>query len=443
VLKRLFEIRAQGSTPQREIAAGITTFLAMAYIVFVNPAVLSQAGMDFGAVLVATCLAAAAGTLLMGLLANYPIALAPGMGENFFLVGAVLGMGITWQQGLAAVFVAGLLFLLLSILRIREMVLDGIPDALKHGIAAGIGLFVVVLGLVNGGVVVRHPISPVVPVKLGDLANPATQTALFGTLLTAGLLARGMRGAVLLGIFGTALFGFARGVVSFHGVVAAPPSLAPTLGQLELRSLIEPAVWPVVLIFLYMAMFDAIGTLIGVGEQAGLLKNGKLPRATRALSADASASVIGAILGTTTVTAYVESAAGVQAGGRTGFANVVTAALFLLTIFFAPLVETLGRGYGSGPGVVLFPVTSPALVAVGCFMARSLARIPWDDAAQALPAFLTVVGIPLTYSIADGLAFGFVAYPLTMLFAGRAREVRSLAWVLAGLFVARHVFLRA
>jgi AGZA family xanthine/uracil permease-like MFS transporter len=322
------------------------------------------------------------------------------------------------------------------------MVLDGIPEALKHGIAAGIGLFVVVLGLVNGGVVVRHPISPIVPVKLGDLANPAVQTALFGILLTAGLLSRGLQGAVLLGIFGTALFGLARGVVTFHGIVAPPPSLAPTFGQLDVGSLIEPAVWPVILIFLYMAMFDAIGTLIGVGEQAGLLKEGKLPRATRALSADASASVIGACLGTTTVTAYVESAAGVQAGGRTGFANIVTAALFLLTLLFAPLVETLGRGYESSQGIHLFPVTAPALVAVGCFMARALTRIPWEDTAQALPAFLTVVAIPLTYSIADGLAFGFVVYPLTMLFAGRAREVRFLAWVLAGLFVARYVFLR-
>ncbi len=441
MFESFFQVRVRGSTPRREVVAGVTTFLTMSYIVFVNPAVLSQAGMDFGSVLVATCVAAAAGTLIMGVVANYPIALAPGMGENFFFLGAVLGMGITWQQGLAAVFFSGVLFLLLSLLRIREMVIDGIPDSLKHGIAAGIGLFVALLGLVEGGIVARHPISPVVPLRLGDIHSPAMQTSLVGLLATMVLLARRVPGAILIGILATAAFGFLRGIVRFDGVAAMPPSISPTLLAMDLRSLLSPAVWPVVLIFLYMALFDAIGTLIGVADQAGFLVGGRLPRATRALSSDASATVIGAALGTSTVTAYVESAAGVQVGGRTGLANLVTAALFIVAIFFSPLVRAIGGGFEAAPGVLLHPVTAPAMVLVGSMMARSLARLPWEDPVEFLPAFLAAIGIPLTYSIADGLALGFISYPVLMLLAGRGRAVRPLTYLLGLLFVLRYAFL--
>lgn len=441
MLESLFHVRAQGSTARREIAAGATTFLTMAYIIFVNPAVLSQTGMDFGSVLAATCIAAAGGSLLMGLLANYPIACAPGMGENFFFVGAVLGMGITWQQGLGAVFFAGTLFVLLSLVRVREMILDGIPDALKHGIAAGIGLFVVMIGLVSSGIVVKHPISPVVPVRLGNLHDPAVQTALIGLVFTIVLTARRVHGAILIGVFGTALAGLALGIVRFHGIVSAPPSVAPTFLKMDLASLLDPKIWPVVLIFLYMGMFDAIGTLIGVGEQAGMLVGGKLPRATRALCADAGGSMLGACLGTSTVTAYVESAAGVQAGGRTGLANLITAALFLIALLFEPLIRAVGGGYMAAPGVFLYPITAPAMILVGSLMSRAITRLPWDDPAEALPAFLAAVGIPLTYSIADGLALGFVSYPIVMLLSGRGRQVRPLAYLLAALFVLRYVFL--
>jgi AGZA family xanthine/uracil permease-like MFS transporter len=441
VLDSVFHVRSNGSTPRREVAAGITTFLTMAYIIFVNPAVLSQTGMDFGSVLAATCIATAFGSLLMGLLANYPIACAPGMGENFFFVGAVLGMGITWQQGLASVFFAGALFVILSLVRVREMILDGIPDALKHGIAAGIGLFVVMIGLVSSGIIIKHPISPIVPVRLGNLHDRAVQTAIAGLFITIALHARRVRGAILIGVLATALIGFARGIVRFHGLVAAPPSVAPTFLKMDLGSLLNPHIWPVVLIFLYMGMFDAIGTLIGVGEQAGLLVGGRLPRATRALCADAGASVVGACLGTSTVTAYVESAAGVQTGGRTGLANVVTAGLFLVALLFSPLVQAIGGGYAAAPGVFLYPITAPAMILVGSLMARAITRLPWDDPAQALPAFLAAIGIPLTYSIADGLALGFVSYPVVMLLAGRGREVRLLAYLLGLLFVLRYVFL--
>jgi AGZA family xanthine/uracil permease-like MFS transporter len=441
MLERLFRIRGQGSQPRTEVAAGITTFLTMSYIIFVNPAVLSQAGMDFGAVLVATCLAAAFGTLMMGLFARYPIALAPGMGENFFFLGAVLAMGITWQQGLAAVFISGLLFLVLGIFRVREMVIDGIPESLRYGIAAGIGLFIVMIGLVYGGIVIRHPISPLVPVRLGDLTNPATQTALVGLLFTMILLARRIRGAILIGILGTAAFGLLRGVVQYHGIVGAPPSLRPTFLQLDLGSLLDVRFWSVVLIFLYMDLFDSIGTLIGVGEQAGFLKEGRLPRASRALASDATATMFGSVLGTSTVTAYVESAAGVQVGGRTGFANVVTALLFLVAIFFAPLAQAIGGGYETAPGVFFYPVTAPAMILVGSLMARALTRIPWDDVAQAIPGFLAAIMIPLTYSIADGIAIGFVSYPIVMLLAGRGREVRPLTYFLGLLFVLRYALL--
>lgn len=442
MFESIFHIKASGSTPRRELAAGATTFLTMAYIIFLNPAVLSIAGMDFGSVLVATCLSAAFGTLLMGLLTNFPIALAPGMGENFFLVTAVLSMGITWQQGLAAVFFAAVLFFILSVLRIREMILDGIPDCLKFGIAGGIGLFIVMMGFVNGGIVIKNPVSATVPVALGDVRGPIAQTALFGLILTLVLAARRLRGAVLLGMLGTAIFGLIRGTVHYQGIVSMPPSIRPTFLQMDLGSLLTPAVWPVVLIFLFMSLFDAIGTLIGVGEQAGLIVDGRIPKATRALCTDSAASVVGACLGTSDVTPYIESAAGVQAGGRTGLANVVTAGLFLVALFFMPLVQSIGGGIEIAKAAYLYPVTAPAMILVGSMMARVVTKIPWDDPASALPAFLIVIGIPLTYSIAEGMAFGFIAYPIVMALAGRARAVRPLTYLLAALFVLRYALVR-
>lgn len=449
MLERLFALRARGTTVRRELLAGATTFLTMAYIVFVNPGILSSAGMDFGAVFTATCLAAAFGTLVMGLLANYPIALAPLMGENAFFAAVVVagmaGARVSWEVALAAVFLSGVLFLALTFLRVREMIIDAVPRALKHAIAAGIGVFIVFIGLVNAGVILRRgPEDPsLVPVRLGDLASAPPLLALGGTLVTAMLLVRRVKGAILIGLVATTAAGWMAGHVAFDRLLSTPPSLAPTFLRMDLRGLLDWAVLPVILVFLYMAVFDAIGTLVGIADRAGFLTpEGRLPRATRALFADASATVVGAALGTSTTGAYIESAAGVQEGGRTGLANVVTAALFLATLFFSPLAAAVAAPIEID-GRVFSPFTAPALVLVGCLMAQSMGRIPWDDITEAIPAFLVIVMMPFAWSIADGIAAGFLTYPALKLAAGRRREVPPLVWMLAGLLLARYVFLPA
>ena len=343
MLERLFQLTSNKTTVRRELLAGTTTFLTMSYIVFVNPGILSAAGMDFGAVFTATCLAAALGTLLMGFVANYPIALAPLMGENAFFATVVLagvaGIQVSWEVALAAVFFSGVLFLVLTLIRVREMIIDAVPESLKHAIASAIGLFIVVIGLVNSGIVLRRgPEDPsLVPVQLGDLSSAPPLLALGGTLLTAALLVRRVRGAILIGLVATALAGGMAGYIQFGEVLSLPPSLAPTFLQMDIRGALTWSMLPVVLIFLYMAVFDAIGTLVGIADRAGFLTpEGKLPRASRALLADATATMAGAALGTSTTGAYIESAAGVQEGGRTGLANVITGCLFLITLFFSP-----------------------------------------------------------------------------------------------------------
>jgi AGZA family xanthine/uracil permease-like MFS transporter len=447
MIERIFGIQAQGSTVRRETLAGATTFLTMAYIVFVNPGILASAGMDFGAVFTATCLAAALGTLLMGFLAGYPIALAPLMGENAFfaavVVAGIAGVQVSWQAALAAVFISGILFLILTLVRIREMIIDAVPASLKHAIASGIGLFIVFIGLVNSGVVMRRgPEDPsLVPVRLGDLASGPPLLALGGTLLTAVLMVRKVPGAILIGLVATALGGWALGYVHFQSVFAAPPSLAPTFLRMDLAAVLNWSLLPVVLIFLYMAVFDAIGTLVGIADRAGFLTpEGKLPRATRALFADAGATTVGALLGTSTTGAYIESAAGVQAGGRTGFANLVTGTLFLVTLFFSPIAAAVAAPV-SADGHVFSPITAPALILVGVLMAQGISRIAWDDLTEAIPAFLVIVMMPFTWSIADGIAAGFIAYPLLKIASGRAREASWLVRILGLLFLARYVFL--
>ncbi len=434
-LASFFRVAEAGSTPRAEAAAGLTTFLAMAYILFVNPAVLSQAGMDFGAVFTATCLSAAVATLVMGVAANYPIALAPGMGQNFFFVSVVATMGILWQEALAAVFLSGVLFLVLTLTRVRALIIASIPDSLKAGISVGIGLFIAFIGLVNAGIVRKDPAALV---RLGDLGSSVTLLAVLGLTVTAALLVRQVPGALLWGIAASAAAALAAGLIRFEGIVGPPPSLAPTFLQLDLAGLMDPKLLPVVLVFLYMALFDAVGTLVAVGQQAGLMRDGRLLRGERALMADASGTVVGAALGTATVTAYIESAAGVEAGGRTGLANVVTSGLFLLSLFAAPLARMVGGGVAFSEGPPLHPITAPALILVGSLMARGVTRIPWTDPTEALPAFLVMAGIPLTFSIADGLALGFIAYPALKLLAGRRREAHWLIYLLAALFVARY-----
>jgi AGZA family xanthine/uracil permease-like MFS transporter len=438
MLERLFRMSEQASDTRTEVLGGVTTFMTMSYIVFVNPSVLSGAGMDFGAVMTATCLSAGIATWAMGLIANYPIALAPAMGENFFFLSVVVGMGVPWQVALAAVFASGVVFFVLTFLRVRELIIDAIPRSLKHAIAVGIGLFIAFIGMTGAGIVER---SDQMLLRLGDLSRAPTAVALAGLLVTIVLMARRVKGAIVLGMLLSTLLAWATGLVEWQGLVSLPPSLSPTLLALDLRGILSTAMIPIVVIFLFMAVFDAIGTLIGVSEQAGLLKDGKLPRATSALLADSSGTVVGSLLGTSTVTAYIESATGVEAGARTGLANMVTGALFFLALFLSPLVRMIGGGVPVEGGAVLNPMTAPALIVVGCLMVTNVRRIDWDDWTEALPAFLVMVGIPFSWSIADGIAFGFISYPILKLLSGRAREASGLVYLLGLLFIGRYIFL--
>jgi adenine/guanine/hypoxanthine permease len=444
----LFHLRENATTVRIEILAGIVTFITMAYIIFVNPVILSGVGfegtgqefMDFGAVMVATCLGAAIATLFMGLVANYPIALAPGMGENAVFASFIAIGLMTWQQGLAATLVSGIAFFLLTLLRVRQMVIDSVPASLKHAIAVAIGMFITFLGLTGGGIIIK-PAGPL-PVDLGDPANPAVWTTLFGIILTGVLMARKIPGAILLGLAGTTAFALIAGVTHYQGLASAPPSIKPTFLQLSFEGLLTSNGIVIIFVFLFMDFFDSIGTFIGVGQAGGFLRDGKLPRASRALYADASGTVAGAALGTSAVTSYIESAAGVASGGRTGLASVVTGLLFLTAIFFFPLAKMIGQPFAY-EGAFFSPVTAPALLAVGCLMIGGVRKIPWDDISEALPALLMILGMPLTYSIADGLALGFITYPLLKFFAGKGREVPVLMYILAALFIARYVFLRS
>jgi AGZA family xanthine/uracil permease-like MFS transporter len=438
LLERLFKLRENGTTVRTELRAGLVTFLTMSYIIFVQPAVLSQAGMDFGAVMAATCVSSAVAIFIMGLFANYPIALAPGMGENFFFAyTVVLGLGVSWQVALGAVFLSGVAFFLLSAFRIREMVIEAVPPSLQHAIGAAIGLFIAFIGLQQAGLIVAAPGSLV---QLGDLKQPPVLLALAGLALTSVLMIRKVKGAILYGMLATALLGLPFGLVEFHGLVSSPPSMAPTLFQMDVRGALSLPL--VTFIFLYMVLFDTVGTVIGVSAQAGFLKDGKIPRAGRVLMADAIGTSLGAICGTSTVTSYIESNAGVAEGGRTGLANMLTGALFLLALFFIPVVQMVGGGYPVTATHYLYPVTAPVMVLVGFMMAKSLLRVGWDDASEGIPAFLTLVGLPLTYNIAHGLAFGFVSYPVLKLLSGRGREVSWLIYLLGGLLILRYALVR-
>lgn len=439
-LERFFNLSARKTSVRTELAAGLTTFLTMAYIIFVQPQVLGAAGMDQGAVFTATCLSSALGCLLMGLYADYPIAQAPLMGENFFFAyTVVLGMGVAWPRALALVFVSGLAFLALTLTNIRETVVNSVPPALKFGIAAGIGLFVALIGLKEAGLVVAN--APTL-VKLGPLTTKPVLLALCGFGLTAGLMARKTSGAILIGMLATAVLGSAMGLMHFTGIFSAPPSLAPTFCRLDLRGLLNWDSLSIVLIFLFMTLFDTLGTLVGVSVQAGLLRDGKLPRAPKALLCDAVATTVGSCLGTSTVSSFIESATGVAAGGRTGLTAVTVGALFLLSLFFAPLVQSISGAVALAPGIFIHPVTAPALILVGSLMMGTVREIAWDDITEALPAFLTIAAIPFTFNIADGIAAGFISYPLLKACAGRGKEAPPLLWLLASLFLMRYAFLR-
>jgi len=433
MISKYFHFDEMGTNIRVETVAGFTTFMAMAYIMFVQPAVLQVAGMNFDAVFVATCLSSFIATLIMGVYANYPIALAPGMGENFFFVyTVVLTMGLTWQAALGAVLISGVVFVILTFLRIREMIINAIPASLKSGIAAGIGLFVAFIGFVQAGIIVK---SPGGVVELGNLHSSPVTLAIIGIFIIAILLSLRIKGAILIGMVVTAILGIPLGIIEFQGIASLPPSISPTFFKLDLASTFKLGGITVIAIFLFMDMFDTIGTLVGVGTASGLMKDGKLPRANKALLADATGTIFGAVLGTSTVTSYIESTTGVSSGGRTGFASVITG------IFFAPLVRMIGGGVEMSNNVFLYPVTAPALVIVGSMMLKSIVKIDWKDPSEYIPAFLTIIGMPLTYSIADGLAFGFVSYPIVKLASGKGKQVNWLCYLLAVLFILRYIFL--
>ena len=467
MFERIFRLSENRTTVRTELFAGLTTFLTMAYITFVQPAVLSGAmfghptGMDFGAVTTATCLSAALATAIMALYARYPIAQAPGMGENFFFVFSAIpaakaaGFGNGWQVALGVVFISGVLFLFLSLVGLRELIFNAVSPSLKNGIAAGIGLFIAFIGLQNATVIQKDPGTAV---KLNaHFASPDLLVFFAGFLITAVLHARKVRGSILWGIIGaTALaavlklalrpgsgmaqvwpnaagsllvqrFEFAK------GVVGAPPALEPTLLKMDLVHALSPKMLPFIFVFLFMLVFDAIGTLIGVCEQAGFLKENKLPRAKQAMLSDAIGTVAGAALGTSTVTSFIESGAGVEQGGQTGLTGLTVAVLFFLALFFSPLIAMVG----SYP-----PITAPALVMVGAMMLQSMIKIEWSDYTESIPAFLTLIGIPLSYSIADGLALGLISYPIIKFCSGRGREAGWLTYVLAAILVGYFLLVR-
>jgi AGZA family xanthine/uracil permease-like MFS transporter len=426
---RYFQLQEHATDARGESLAGLTTFLAMAYITVVNPSILSETGMDFGAVFVATCIAAAFGSIVMGLYANYPIAQAPGMGQNaFFTFGVVLGMEQSWQTALGAVFISGIIFVALSVLPVREWLVNAIPRNLKLGMAAGIGLFLGFIALKNAGIVVDHPATLV---ALGNLVSLEPILCVAAFVVIAALTARGVRGAVIIGILAVTVVGWLAGDVEFNGVVAMPPSPGPVLLQLDIAGALQWSMVTVILSMLIVDVFDTSGTLIGVATRAGLVgDDGKLPRLRKALLSDSTATVVGAVAGTSSTTSYIESAAGVEAGGRTGLTAVTCGLLFLGCLFFAPLAQSV-------PAYA----TAAALLFVACLMARSLADIDWADITESAPAVVTAVAMPLSFSIAEGIGLGFITYVLIKLVSGRAGDCSVAAYVIALIFVLKYAFL--
>ena len=426
--ERVFKLSEHNTNIRTELIAGLTTFLTMAYIIFVNPSILGDAGMPKGAVFVATCLVAALGSTIMALYANYPIALAPGMGLNaYFAYVVVLHMGFTWQAALGAVFVSGCLFMLVTIFRLRELIIKGIPQSIRVSITVGIGLFLALIALKSAGVVAK---SDATFVTLGDLHSVPVVLASLGFLLIVTLDRLKVPGAILIGILAVTIGSFIWGGNEFHGIFSAPPSIAPTFLQLDVKAALTGGILNVILVFFLVELFDATGTLMGVAKRAGLLVPGKMERLNRSLLADSTAIFAGSLLGTSSTTAYVESAAGVQAGGRTGLTALTVAVLFLACLFIAPLA-----------GVVPAYATAPALLFVACLMLRELTEIDWSETTEAIPAVITALMMPFTYSIANGLAFGFITYAAVKLLTGRVKEVHWMVWVIGGVFLFKFIYI--
>lgn len=429
-LDRHFKLTENQTTVRRELVGGLTTFMTMAYIIVVNPQILAQAGMPTEGVVFATCVSAAVASLVMGLYANYPIAMAPGMSLNaYFTYSVCLGMGIPWRTALGVVFFSGVLFVLLTVTRVREQIVNGIPDSLKHSTAAGIGMFISFVGMRNAKLIVANSATFV---GIGKLGSPEVLAACFGIVLMLILMARKINGAILLGIAATTIYGILRGLAPRPPAWVSIPHPAGTLLQLDLRAAMHLGLLEIVFAFLFVDLFDNVGTLVGVCEQGGFVKNGRIPRVGRALLADGIGTMFGALSGTSTVTSYIESAAGVAAGARTGLSNVMVAALFVVAVFFSPIA-----------GAIPAFATAPALILVGALMTQSVAHVAWTDFTEAFPAFLTILAMPLTFSIATGLSLGVIAYTIVKVGSGRYREVSAVLWILTMLFILRYVYLAA
>lgn len=430
VLENFFRLKENGTDVRTELLAGLTTFLTMAYIIFVNPSILGDAGMPKDAVFVATCLAAALGSLIMGLYANYPIAMAPGMGLNaYFAYVVVKGMGYSWEVALGAVFISGCLFILVSAFRLREMIVDGIPPSIRTAITVGIGMFLALIALRGAGIVVANRETLV---SVGDLHLAPPLLAITGFFVIVALDKLRVKGAILIGILLVTALSFIFAGNKFNGVVSAIPSLESTLFKLDIMGALSAGILNVVLVFFLVELFDATGTLLGVANRAGLLVNGKMERLNKALLADSVAIAAGSVLGTSSTTAFIESAAGVQAGGRTGLTAVAVAMLFLACLFISPLAA-----------VVPTYATAPALLYVACLMLREMADIDWSDSTESIPAAIAALTMPFTYSIALGVAFGFISYAVLKLLTGRAREVRLIVWLIAAVFMFKFIYLGA
>ncbi|VTU26071.1 MULTISPECIES: NCS2 family permease [unclassified Variovorax] len=427
-MERVFKLKEHDTTVRTELLAGLTTFLTMAYIIFVNPSILGDAGMPKDSVFVATCLIAALGTAIMALYANYPIALAPGMGLNaYFAYVVVLQMGFTWQAALGAVFISGCLFLAVTLFGLRELIIRGIPHSIRIAITVGIGLFLAIIALKNAGIVAP---SKATYVTLGDLHTPQVVLATIGFFVIVVLDRLKVRGAILIGIVLVTVLSFFFAGNKFNGVFSAPPSIAPTFLQLDIKAALSGGILNVILVFFLVELFDATGTLMGVARRAGLLVPGKMERLNKALLADSGAIFAGSLLGTSSTTAYVESAAGVQAGGRTGLTALTVAILFLASLVISPLA-------GSVPAYA----TAPALFFVACLMLRELTELDWDETTEVIPAAVTALTMPFTYSIANGLAFGFITYAVLKLFTGRAKEAHWMVWLIGGVFLFKFIYI--
>jgi adenine/guanine/hypoxanthine permease len=430
LIARYFKLSENQTTVKQELLGGLTTFVTMAYIIVVNPQILGQAGMPADGVVFATCISAAAASLVMGLYANYPIALAPGMSLNAYFTYAVcLNMHVPWQTALAVVFFSGVLFLLLTVTRVREQIVNGMPDCLKHATATGIGMFIAFVGLRNAKLVVANTATFV---GLGSFSDKEVQTACFGLALTMILMVRKVKGGILIGVFGTTLLGMLRGLSRWPSAILSFPHPSSTFLQLDFRAAFHLGLLDILFAFLFVDLFDNVGTLVGVCEQGGFIKNGKIPRVGRVLVADGIGTIFGSLTGTSTVTSYIESVAGVAAGARTGLSNVAVAALFVVATFCSPLATAI-------PAYA----TAPALVLVGALMTQSISFIEWSDFSEALPAFITIVATPLTFSIATGISLGLISYTVVKIAAGKVRDITWLIWILTAVFILRYVYLAA